>query len=128
MANINPSTTPHPAANQAASPPHDATTVPLTGPNPTGAVTVTVLADTDPLRLCQRLSTELDSPWHLTEANVTAQRIYPTPAVAVGDTTNVVECTLVRTDGQPPSRSTLPDCLDRFNVIALTHHPAPHAP
>jgi hypothetical protein len=88
----------------------------------TTRVTVTILVDTDPVRMCRRLTTELAPHWRLAEALVTASRIFPVPAVAVGGASQVVECVLERTDGQPIAPGDLPSCLERFNVVEVRHH------
>lgn len=93
-------------------------------------VVVSIITAGDSQRLCHRLVAGLaGTPWRLERALVSAEQVFPRIPVAVGATTHVVECLLVRTDGNPANPNDLPDILDHVSVIGIrAADPADGAP
>ena len=94
------------------------------GPAPRGAtshgVSVAILTDGDPVRLCHRLQGGLEgTPRVLERALIAAEQVFPLPHTAVGTTAQVVECVLVRTDGRTAAADDLPAYLERLEVISV---------
>lgn len=97
---------------------------PTAGPAPVGAdrrgVSVAILTDGDPIRLCHRLQDGLEgTPWLLERALIAAEQVFPTPRTAVGAAAQVVECVLVRADGRTATADDLPAYLERLEVISV---------